>query len=99
MSRWNCAVVLLRFWLWSCNTKTGGDSPPAASFSSTNVNLNAHSVNSSNHNTGVLPVIEFSFSSAIDKDTVNSAFSFTNKTDCHEIKSGVMALGFSAPYL
>jgi len=58
-----------------------------------------HSVNSSNHNTGVLAVIEFSFSSAIDKNTVNSAFSFTNKTDCHEIKSGVMALGFSAPYL
>ena len=98
MSRWNCAVVLLLFWLWSCNKKTGGDSPRAANFSSTNIKLNAHSVNSSNYNTGVLPVIEFSFSSAIDKNTVNSAFSFTNKTDCHEIKSGVMALGFSAPH-
>jgi hypothetical protein len=87
MSRWNCAGVLLLFWLWSCNKKTGGDSPRAANFSSTNIKLSGHSVNSSNYNTGVLPVIEFSFSSAIDKNPANSAFSFTNKTDGHEIKS------------
>ena len=43
------------------------------------IKLNGHSVNSSNYNTGILPVIEFSFSSALDKSTVNSAFSFTNK--------------------
>jgi Uncharacterized protein conserved in bacteria len=80
MSRWNCAAVLLiLFWFWSCTKKSGGDSPPPANFSSTGIKLNAHSVNSSNYNTGVLPVIEFSFSSAIDKSTVNPAFSFTNK--------------------
>ena len=81
MSRWNCAaVLLLLFWFWSCTKKSGGDdSPPPANFSSTSIKINAHSVNSSNYNTGVLPVIEFSFSSAIDKSTINPAFSFTNK--------------------
>ena len=99
MSRWKCAVVLLLFWLWTCNTKTGGDSTPAANFSSTNIKFNGHSINSSNYNSGILRVLEFSFSSAVDQSAANSAFSFTIKTDCPEIKSGGMALGFSASYL
>ena len=80
MSRWNCgAVLLLLFWFWGCNKKPGNDSPTPGNFSSTEIKLNGHSVNSSNYNTGVLPVLGFSFSAAIDKSTVHSAFSLTNK--------------------
>src|SRR5262245_10144980 len=80
MSRWNCAAVLLVFLFSSCNKKSGDTSSPPVNFSSTDIKLNGHSVNSSNYNIGVLPVIQFSFSSAIDRNTVNSAFSFTSKT-------------------
>ena len=65
---------------WGCSKEPGFPSGPPAIFSSTDIKLNGHSVDSSNYNTGVLPVLEFSFSSAIDKSTVNSAFSFTNKS-------------------
>jgi len=80
MSRWNCGLIFLMVVCWSCNKEPGVSANPPAILSSTNIKLNGHSVNSSNYNIGVLPVVEFSFSSAIDKRTVGSAFSFTNKS-------------------
>jgi hypothetical protein len=80
MSRWNWGAILLMVVCWSCSKEPGVPSRPPAIFSSTDIKLNGHSVNSSNYNTGVLPLLEFSFSSAVDKSTVNSAFSFTNKS-------------------
>jgi hypothetical protein len=65
---------------WSCSKKSGVDSSPPANFSSTGIKLNGQSANSSNYNTGVLPAIEFFFSSPVNKSTVNSAFSFTDKS-------------------
>ena len=79
MSRSNCAVVILLFALWSCSKKSGDDSSPPSNFSSTGIKLNGLSANSSNYNIGVSPAIAFFFSSAIDKSTVNSAFSFKDK--------------------
>jgi len=79
MSRWHCGVILLTVVCWSCSKEPGVPSGPPAIFNSTDIKLNGHSVNSSNYNIGILPVIRFSFSSALDKSTVNSAFSFTNK--------------------
>lgn len=80
MSRWNCATVLLLFVFWSCSKKPGVDSSAPANFSSTGIKLNGHSANPSNYNIGVSPAIEFFFSSAIDKTTVSSAFSFKEKS-------------------
>jgi hypothetical protein len=79
MTRWNCVAVILLIALWSCSKKSGDDSSPPANFGSTGIRLNGQSVNSSNYNIGVSPVIQFFFSSAIDKSTVNSAVSFTDK--------------------
>ena len=79
MSRRKCGVILLTVVCWSCGKEPGVPSGPAATFSSTDIKLNGHSVNSSNYNIGILPVIRFSFSSVLDKGTVSSAFSFTNK--------------------
>src|SRR5689334_20059747 len=78
MSRWNCAAIAILLVLWSCSKKSGDESLPA-NFSSTGIKLNGQSANSSNYNIGVSPAIQFFFSSAIDKSTVNAAISFTDK--------------------
>src|SRR5436190_3740526 len=79
MSRWNCGLIFLMVVCLGCNKEPRVPTNPPAIFSSTDLKLNGRSANSSNYNIGVLPVIEFSFSSAIDKRTVSSAFSFNNK--------------------
>ena len=80
MSRRNCVAVLLVFVLWSCSKKAGDDSSPPANFGSTGIKLNGQSANTANYNVGVLPAIQFFFSSTIDKTTVNSAVSFKDKS-------------------
>src|ERR1700741_5060357 len=80
MSCRNCGAVLLLFVLWSCNKKTADDSSPPANFGLTGIKLNGNSTNSPNYNIGVLPAIKFFFSSAVDRTTVNSAFSFKDKS-------------------
>jgi len=79
MSSRNCVAVILLFALGSCGKKSGDDSAPPSNFSSTGIKLNGQSATSSNYNIGVSPEIAFFFSSAIDKSTVNSAFSFKDK--------------------
>jgi hypothetical protein len=89
MSRRNCAAVILLFAVWSCSKKSGDQSAPA-NFSSTGIKLNGQSSGSANYNIGVSPAIQFFFSAAIDKSTVNSAFSFTDK--------GGAAVAYTASY-
>jgi len=89
MSRRNCAAVILLFAVWSCSKKSGDQSAPA-NFSSTGIKLNGQSSSSANYNIGVSPAIQFFFSAAIDKSTVNSAFSFTDK--------GGAAVAYTASY-
>lgn len=79
MSRWNCGLIFLMVLCWSCNKEPGVPASPPPVFSSTDIKLNGHSVNSANVNIGILPVIKFFFSTAVNKSTVNSAFSFANK--------------------
>ena len=90
MSRWNCGAVILLFVLWSCSKEPGAPSGSSADFSSTGIKLNGQSSSSANYNIGVSPAIQFFFSSAIDKSTVNSAFSFTDK--------GGVAIAYIASY-
>ncbi len=79
MSRRNCAVILFMFLFWNCNKNSGGDpTPPPVNFRSTDIKLSGKTPSSSNYNTDILPVIKFSFSDAVNKNTVNSAFSFAD---------------------
>ena len=80
MSRRNCVVVVLLFTLLSCSKEQGDDSSPPPNFSATGIKINGQPANSSKYNIGVSSAVAFSFSSAINKSTVNSAFSFTNKS-------------------
>src|SRR6266487_5015068 len=82
MSSRNCVAILLLFVFWNCNKKSSDGNPgmPPANFSSTGVKLDEHSVNSSNYNVNISPILKFSFSAAINRSTVNSAFSFADKT-------------------
>ena len=89
MSRRNCAAVILLLAVWSCTKKSGDQSAPA-NFSSNGIKLNGQSSGSANYNIGVSPAIQFFFSAAIDKSTVNSAFSFTDK--------GGAAVAYTASY-
>jgi hypothetical protein len=90
MSRRNCAAVILLLAVWSCTKKSGDQSAPA-NFSSNGIKLNGQSSGSANYNIGVSPAIQFFFSAAIDKSTVNSAFSFTDK-------DGGAAVAYTASY-
>ena len=91
MSSRNCVAVILLFALGSCGKKSGDDSAPPSNFSSTGIKLNGQSSGSANYNIGVSPAIQFFFSAAIDKSTVNSAFSFTDK-------DGGAAVAYTASY-
>lgn len=80
MSRGNCALVLFIFLFCSCNKNSGGDpTPPPENFRSTGITLNGKTPGPKNYDTDVLPIIKFSFSDAVDKNTVNTAFSFADK--------------------
>jgi hypothetical protein len=71
-----------------CNKKpaTENPPPPAPNFNSSDVKLNGQVVNSLNYNVNLSPVLKFSFSAAINKNTVSAAISFKDK------------LGTSVPY-
>ncbi len=59
---------------------SGGNTPPPSNFISTDIKLNGQPLNGSNYNTTISPVIKFSFSTAINRSTVNSAVSFKDKS-------------------
>ena len=73
--------ILLLFLFWDCNKKSAGDNgvQPPANFSLAGITLNGQSATSLTHDINVLPVIKFSFSAAVNKSTVNTAFSFSDK--------------------
>src|SRR5689334_2855150 len=72
--------ILLLFLFWSCNKKSASDNTtqPPANFNPTGVMLDGVSVTSLTYNNNVSPVIKFSFSTAVNKNTVNTAFSFSD---------------------
>jgi hypothetical protein len=89
MSRGNYAVILFIMLVFlECNKKpaTENPPPPAPNFNSSDVKLNGQVVNSLNYNVNLSPVLKFSFSAAINKNTVSAAISFKDK------------LGTSVPY-
>src|SRR6266511_5035298 len=75
------AIFLAMVIFFNCNKNSSGENPPPppANFISTDVKLNGQPVNVSNYNTSVSPVLKFYFSAAINRATVNSAFSFKDK--------------------
>src|ERR1051326_4335079 len=76
---WGSILLLVLF--WNCNKRSaGGDTvQPPANFNPTGITLNGHSVTSLSYNNNISPVIKFSFSAAVNKNTVNTAFSFSDK--------------------
>jgi hypothetical protein len=82
MSRGNYAVILFIMLVFlECNKKpaTENPPPPAPNFNSSDVKLNGQVVNSLNYNVNLSPVLKFSFSAAINKNTVSAAISFKDK--------------------
>ncbi|HEV8286828.1 MAG TPA: glucoamylase family protein [Chitinophagaceae bacterium] len=76
------AVILLIMVVFiQCNKKSsdGNSPPPTPNFYSTETKLNDLMVNASNYNTNLSPVLKFSFSAALNKNTVTIAISFTDK--------------------
>ena len=73
--------ILLLFLFWDCNKKSAGDNgvQPPANFSLAGITLNGQSATSLTYDINVLPVIKFSFSAAVNRSTVNTAFSFSDK--------------------
>ena len=78
----NLAAIILGMVIFlNCNKSSSGGNPPPPppNFISTDIKLNGQPVNVSNYNTPINPVIKFYFSAAINRNTVNSAFSFKDK--------------------
>ena len=83
MSSRNFLVILLGMLIFlNCNKNSSGGNtpPPPSNFVSTDIKLNGQPLNGSNYNTTISPVIKFSFSTAINRTTVNSAISFKDKS-------------------
>ena len=83
MSRKNfVAIPAIIFIVLSCSKgSSNGNSPPAMpNFYSTDVKLNGQTVSASNYDINLTPVIKFSFSAAVNKGTVPSAFIFQDKS-------------------
>src|SRR6266487_5876078 len=83
MSSRNFVVILLVMFIFlNCNKNSSGGNtpPPPSNFVSTDIKLNGQPLNGSNYNTTISPVIKFSFSTAINRTTVNSAISFKDKS-------------------
>ena len=72
--------ILFLFLFCDCNKKSAGDTgiQPPANFNVTGITLNGQSVTSLTYDVNGLPVIKFSFSAAVNKSTVNTAFSFSD---------------------
>ena len=83
MSSRNFVVILLVMFIFlNCNKNSSGGNtpPPPSNFVSTDIKLNGQPLNGSNYNTTISPVIKFSFSTAINRTTVNSGVSFKDKS-------------------
>ena len=83
MSSGNYAAILLMMLAFlSCNKKSSDGSPPSPppDFNATDVKLNGQTPNNSNYNLNLSPTLRFSFSTAVNRSTVNAAFTFKDKT-------------------
>jgi len=72
-------LMMLLFFNCSKNSSSGNSPPPTPNFYSTEVKLNGQAVTASNYNINLVPALKFSFSAAVNKSTVATAFSFTDK--------------------
>jgi hypothetical protein len=76
--------ILMSLLMVSCGKKSSTTSPPPppspSAFSATTVTINGQSPVSVNYNINANPVIKFSFSAPIDHNSVNSNFSFSEKS-------------------
>jgi len=81
MSSRHWGAILLLVLFWDCSKKSAGDTgvQPPANFNLTGITLNGQSVTSLTYDINILPVVKFSFSAAVNKSTVNTAFSFSDK--------------------
>lgn len=74
------AVLVVAVSFFNCNKKSGDESPtPAPNFILTDIKINGQTVNASNYNLNVSPSLRLSFSSAVNKTTVNTAITFKDK--------------------
>jgi len=62
-------------------SSSDGNSPPASpNFYSTDMKLNGQTPGATNYNFNLSPIIKFTFSAALDKNSVSSAISFKDKS-------------------
>ncbi len=90
MCRENYVVILLIMIIFlNCNKKSsdGNSPPPTPNFYSTDVKLNGQAAIASNYNINLSPVLKFSFSAALDKNTINTAISFKDKAGASVVYS------------
>jgi hypothetical protein len=82
MSREKYVVISLIMIVFSnCNKKSSGGNPPppTPNFYSTEIKLNGQTASASNYNINLSPVLKFSFSAALNKNTISAAISFKDK--------------------
>jgi hypothetical protein len=70
------------FIFFNCGKNSSdGNSPPASpNFYSTDTKLNGQTPGATNYNLNLTPIIKFTFSAALDKNSVGNAVSFKNKS-------------------
>ena len=80
-SRKYAGLAMVIIICWNCSKKSSdGSSPPVApNFYSTDIKLNGQTATASNYNINLVPVLKFSFSAALNKNTVGAAISFQDK--------------------
>ncbi|HET9824612.1 MAG TPA: glucoamylase family protein [Chitinophagaceae bacterium] len=82
MSRQKIAAILtVIFIFFGCKKSSDGNPPPATpNFYSTDVKLNGQTAAATNYDVTLSPIIKFSFSAALDRNTVAGAISFKDKS-------------------
>jgi hypothetical protein len=76
------AILAIMFMYLNCSKNSSdGNSPPASpNFYSTDTKLNAQTPAATNYNLNLTPIIKFTFSAALDKNSVTNAISFRDKS-------------------
>src|SRR5262245_28101621 len=86
------AILAIMFMYLNCSKNSSdGNSPPASpNFYLTDTKLNGQTPAAANYNVNLTPVIKFTFSAALDKNSVTTAVVFRDKTGS--------AIGYSSSY-
>src|SRR5580765_6557788 len=71
-------ILAMVFMFLNCSKNSSdGNSPPASpNFYSTDTKLNGQTASAANYNVNLTPTIKFTFSAALDKNSVTNAISF-----------------------